>query len=1058
MIKNVKHTCFFLACLLIGMNSVFAQNKQNNQWRFGFGGAIDFNTVPASFVNGAALATPEGSASVADRVTGSLLFYTDGVTVWNANNQVMPNGTGLFGGVTLSSTTAAVIVPKPGSSNLYYIITVDEFTSNNGVRYSVVDMTLNGGLGDVVAGQKNIFLFQTSEERLEVIPASDGQSYWLLTHNNLNSSFYAFRINNAGIQNTPVVSTVGSAFQINQGHIKVNKQFNKVAIGISNDADIELFDFDNSTGILSNPITLNFNLQSTAFGIEFSPDGTLLYFSDGYSVLQLDLTQTTALAIQNSAYQVTTTQGGTLQVGIDEKIYVASVITIDAINCPNKLGAACGYQTNAIATGPSWGGGNGLPKWVYYPNDTAAQSSNAIVFNENCFGANTQFFIADTTRISGIVWNFGDPNTGTNNIAVGDTAFHVFSQIGNYTIQAILITECGFDTLFTDVAILFPCDPQDEQCVVFEYTGVVQQWTVPSGVDTIRVKMWGAGGGGGPYLGDVGGGGGYTKFELAVTPGESLVISVGQGGKAALGGTGGAGGWPGGGDGGSGNLSETIFGVLTMVGGGGGGGGATIIRRLTNNTLIAVAGSGGGSAYARNGGDGGGLEGQFTALNNSFNQFGFGGTQTAGGAPSQNTLSTNSVLGSAGSAFQGGIGATDLNPDNQRKGGGGGGSGYYGGGGGSAYDGTGFGVGSAGGGGSGFLLCTNCPNLSGSLLGANQFDGTPANPFDPLLSNYPGTGKGNMGSNGGNGLVQICYTSLPCSPTTASILATACTSYTAPWGASYNQTGTYSDTIVNSDGCDSIINITLSITGLPTATATSTPGTCGLSNGTASVTASGGSGTYTYAWSNGATGIFNTSLAEGSYTVTATDQNGCSALAQVNVAAIPPVNVLVTASDTLIQYGDSVNLSVKNGVDYTWTPSTGLSCSNCSTLIANPLKNTTYFVTGKDTNGCAYSRSVTIVVEIICNELFVPDIFSPNGTGNPENDKLCVYSNCIKEMTFAIYNRWGELIFLTNDVNACWDGTHKGSEASTGTYVYRLYVEQLDGQKIERTGNISLTR
>jgi gliding motility-associated-like protein len=61
-------------------------------------------------------------------------------------------------------------------------------------------------------------------------------------------------------------------------------------------------------------------------------------------------------------------------------------------------------------------------------------------------------------------------------------------------------------------------------------------------------------------------------------------------------------------------------------------------------------------------------------------------------------------------------------------------------------------------------------------------------------------------------------------------------------------------------------------------------------------------------------------------------------------------------------------------------------------------------------------------------------------------------------MTFGIYNRWGELIYLTNDVNACWDGTHKGSAAITGTYVYRLYVEQQDGQKVERAGNITLVR
>ena len=422
--------------------TAFAQN-QNNQWRFGNAGAMDFNTLPPNFVNDCVIATPEGSASVADRLTGSLLFYTDGVTVWDASNQVMPNGTGLLGGVTLSSTTAAVIVPKPGNSNLYYIITVDEFTSNNGVRYSVVDMSLNGGLGDIVADQKNIFLFQTSEERLEVVPASDGQSYWLLTHNNLNSSFYSFRINNAGIQNTPVVSSVGSANQINQGHIKINKQFNKIAMGISDDSDIELFDFDNATGIFSNPITLNFNLLSVAYGIEFSPDGKLLYFSDGYSIFQLDLTQTTPQAIQNSAYQVSITQGGVLQLGIDDKIYVASNFSIDAINCPNKLGATCGYQTNVVATGPTWGGSSTLPKWVYYPNETALPSSNSIVYSDSCFGGVTQFSIQNTIGISSVSWNFGDLASGTiNNTSISLTPQHTYTAAGTYNVSVLINYAC----------------------------------------------------------------------------------------------------------------------------------------------------------------------------------------------------------------------------------------------------------------------------------------------------------------------------------------------------------------------------------------------------------------------------------------------------------------------------------------------------------------------------------------------------------------------------------------------------------------------------------------
>jgi gliding motility-associated-like protein len=438
MIKKIISVILLMAVFA----TAFSQN-QNSQWRFGNAGAMDFNTLPPNFVNDCVIATPEGSASVADRLTGSLLFYTDGVTVWDASNQVMPNGTGLLGGVTLSSTTAAVIVPKPGNSNLYYIITVDEFTSNNGVRYSVVDMSLNGGLGDIVADQKNIFLFQTSEERLEVVPASDGQSYWLLTHNNLNSSFYSFRINNAGIQNTPVVSSVGSANQINQGHIKINKQFNKIAMGISDDSDIELFDFDNATGIFSNPITLNFNLLSVAYGIEFSPDGKLLYFSDGYSIFQLDLTQTTPQAIQNSAYQVSITQGGVLQLGIDDKIYVASNFSIDAINCPNKLGATCGYQTNVVATGPTWGGSSTLPKWVYYPNETALPSSNSIVYSDSCFGGVTQFSIQNTIGISSVSWNFGDLASGTiNNTSISLTPQHTYTAAGTYNVSVLINYAC----------------------------------------------------------------------------------------------------------------------------------------------------------------------------------------------------------------------------------------------------------------------------------------------------------------------------------------------------------------------------------------------------------------------------------------------------------------------------------------------------------------------------------------------------------------------------------------------------------------------------------------
>ncbi len=458
----------FLSILIV-CNHSFAQ-KQNNQWRFGNAGAIDFNTLPPSFVAGCPISTIEGSASVADRKTGTLLFYTNGVTVWNANNQVMPNGTGLLGGTALlSSTTAAVIVPKPGSCNLYYIVTVDEIGSNNGVRYSVVDMTLNGGLGDIVAGEKNIFLYSTSKEKLEVVPASDGLSFWLLAISSKNE-FVSFKIDHAGIQATPVISAVFQNSLSPSGHMKINRQFNKIASGAN--GQIVVFDFDNATGIVSNPIAWNFNVSAGGFiyGIEFSPDGKLLYICDLLAILQYDLTQTTPLAIQNSLYLVATganiDDNGCLQLGVDEKIYVKSYYgNLNAINFPNNLGIACGYQTNVIAN-QTGGTGVGLPKWVYYANDIPAANLNGIACSDSCLGYASQFSIPNTSGILSISWNFGDPASGANNTSTSLTPSHTFSATGTYKISSIVNFSCGTDTLFKTLTIT-NCDSIAKECKFF---------------------------------------------------------------------------------------------------------------------------------------------------------------------------------------------------------------------------------------------------------------------------------------------------------------------------------------------------------------------------------------------------------------------------------------------------------------------------------------------------------------------------------------------------------------------------------------------------------------
>jgi hypothetical protein len=364
-----------LCLLMLTVSSliVSAQN-QNNFWVYGYQAGINFNTNPPSYAGGFAIQASEGAASVADPITGELLFYTDGVTVWNANNNPMPNGTGLLGSSSgeLSSTTAAVICEKPGSPSQYYLITVDEQFSNGGVRYNVVDMTLNGGLGDIVAGQKNIPIFATTSEKLCIVPNAQGNGFWLLTHDLPGETFYAFSITASGINTTPVVSTLGGTHGNGAGFMKGSPQFDRIAIANIFFQDAEVFDFDNNTGTLSNPIILNltgFGAAGGAYGIEFSCSGNLLYVSDGSNLFQYDLTLGNAAAIMAGAYPVLSNSFSCygLQLGPDRKIYVSNG-ALDVINDPDVPGAGCNYQQNAIPNQET-GGGWGLPQWVYRVGD-----------------------------------------------------------------------------------------------------------------------------------------------------------------------------------------------------------------------------------------------------------------------------------------------------------------------------------------------------------------------------------------------------------------------------------------------------------------------------------------------------------------------------------------------------------------------------------------------------------------------------------------------------------------------------------------------------------------
>jgi len=271
----------------------------------------------------------------------------------------------------------------------------------------------------------------------------------------------------------------------------------------------------------------------------------------------------------------------------------------------------------------------------------------------------------------------------------------------------------------------------------------------------------------------------------------------------------------------------------------------------------------------------------------------------------------------------------------------------------------------------------------------------------------------------------------------------------------------YSVTITDANGCSAVSSITLTQPAILSATAMSTPASCGLANGAAAALASGGTLNYTYSWSNGATGQTINNLAEAIYTVTATDANGCNTTSTTILTSIGTGSININPATQTIVEGNSVAITVSGGTIYTWTPSGSLTCSICSNPIASPAITTTYTITSIDQNGCTVSGELLITVKPACigddQDVFIPNVFSPNGDG--KNDVLYIGGNGLSDIYWAIYDRWGNLVFEAYDQNHGWDGAVKGNPMGTGTYVYYLKATCIKtNAEVKLKGNVSIVK
>lgn len=473
-----------------------------NIWYFGNGAGIDFNVEenlpppPRSIIDPHAMDAPEGTSTISD-ANGDVLFYSDGATVWNRENGVMPNGTDIGGDI--NSTQSVIIVPIPDDETLYYLFTTKEVYGDNTfeLKYSVVDMKEDNGRGDVVL--KDIVLFARSTEKIAAFEGGDG--FLLLTHEYGNNSFRTYPINAEGI-GAPIISSAGAVHSFNdplsgQAGMKFSQDGERLAIALIEGSDdyVELFDFDPRTGeVLEFEYRIDLNEggggNDEVYDVHFSPGGGKLFAtlnnrnggSPGGRILEYRVdtfsTPATRLAFRTdiAANSNLNVNFGQIQTGPDGQLYVAVEIPGNpgGSNFVSSIAAIDDTLTNSVlnplAVALTTGNSRlGLPNFVQN-NANQQQDPSMNAPDLTCVDERIELTSVGTSDIDEFLWSITNQadNSTVFSAAGMDTAFtFIQGQEGIYNISVNISNRCGFDTtLVQEIQVLdVPAPPTVPQAL-----------------------------------------------------------------------------------------------------------------------------------------------------------------------------------------------------------------------------------------------------------------------------------------------------------------------------------------------------------------------------------------------------------------------------------------------------------------------------------------------------------------------------------------------------------------------------------------------------------------
>ncbi|HYG37557.1 MAG TPA: gliding motility-associated C-terminal domain-containing protein [Cytophagales bacterium] len=345
-------------------------------WYFGTNAGIDFNQDPPQSLNDAPLLNaPEGTSAISD-IDGKLIFYTDGQTVFNKNHEVMDNGRDVGG--SPNSTQSSIIMPWPGRMPYYFLFTTEDVTSTEKrLMVSLIDM--KGGEnaeGEVV--YKNNILDEPTSERLTAYALKNSAGadsiYWLVSQENSTGAFKVFQIDSTGIHQPPTEYPIGTPQTGDneaQGTMKISSTGDYLAVAAGD--RVEVYNFNDSTGEISDSVVIQLDGTGPAYGVEFSPDGGKLYVTNATGLYQYDITDTLGNRLPNDSIRAenhrdtiaTGTNFGALQLAPDNSIYMAvdGATSLGVINNPTGDGDEVDFQL----AGFDLNGGistKGLPNFV----------------------------------------------------------------------------------------------------------------------------------------------------------------------------------------------------------------------------------------------------------------------------------------------------------------------------------------------------------------------------------------------------------------------------------------------------------------------------------------------------------------------------------------------------------------------------------------------------------------------------------------------------------------------------------------------------------------------